>query len=69
MPDFRSKTHHPTHPKANNHYKLLGADLLLIEWCTNLGAITKERVQIIALPLKIKGTEGAPARVVVVEED
>ena len=52
-----------------NHVKFLGADMLLIEWCTNLGAITKERAQVIALPLKIKGTEGTPARVVVVEED
>lgn len=52
-----------------NHPKLLGTDMLLIEWCTNLGAITKKRVQVIALPLKIKDTEGAPARVIVVEED
>lgn len=52
-----------------NHYKFLGNDMILIEWCTNLGAITRPRVQVIALPLKIKGGEGGPARVVVVEED
>ena len=51
------------------HDIFLERDMLLIEWCTNLGAITKERVQVIALPIKIKDTEGAPARVVVVEED
>lgn len=52
-----------------NHFKFMGADMLLIEWCTNLGAITKPRVQVVALPLRIKGTEGAPARVIVVEEE
>ena len=52
-----------------NHFKFLGADMLLIEWCTNLGAITKPRFQVIALPLRLEGTEGGPARVVVVEED
>ena len=52
-----------------NHFAFLAADMILIEWCTNLGAITKPRVQVIALPLRIKGTEGAPARVIVVEED
>ena len=51
------------------HFKTMGADMLLIEWCANLGAISKPRVQVIALPLKVKGTEGAPARVIVVEED
>ena len=55
--------------RTPGHYKFLGSDMLLIEWCANLGAITKPRVQVIALPLKIKGTEGAPARVVVIEED
>ena len=54
---------------ATCHHKLLGSDMLLIEWCTNLGTITKERVQVIALPLKIKGAEGGPARVIVVEDE
>ena len=52
-----------------NHFKFLGADMLLIEWCTNLGAIKNQRVRVIALPLKIRGTEGGPARVVVEEDD
>ena len=52
-----------------NHYKFLGADMILIEWVTNLGAIAKPRVQVIALPIKLRGTANAPARVVVVEED
>ena len=54
---------------AVNHKKFLGADMILIEWCTNLGAITKPRVQVIALPLKIKGAEGGPARVIVIEDE
>ncbi len=51
------------------HHKFEDADMLIIEWCTNLSAITKPRGQVIALPLKIKGVEGSPARVIVVEED
>jgi len=53
-----------------NHFKFLGkAGMILIEWCTNLGAIKKPRVKVIAMPLKIQGADGSPARVVVVEED
>lgn len=51
------------------HHKLLGQGVILIEWCTNLGAITKPRVTIVALPMKIKGGDGAQARVVAIEEE
>ncbi|MCL4458486.1 MAG: cyclase family protein [Chloroflexi bacterium] len=70
---------HPLHPPPErrwpsplheqNHKKFLGKGIILIEWCTNLGAITKPRVTFICLPLKLKGTDGAPARVIAVEED
>lgn len=51
-----------------NHFKFLGNNMILIEWCVNLAKITQPRVEVIALPIKIKGADGAPARVVVVEE-
>jgi kynurenine formamidase len=52
-----------------NHFKFLGRDMILIEWCTNLGEIKKPRVTVMAIPLKIKGADGSPARVIIVEED
>jgi arylformamidase len=49
------------------HGIVLGAGRLLIENLTNLDEITTERVQLIALPLKFRDGDGAPARVVAVQ--
>ncbi|HHV78074.1 MAG TPA: cyclase family protein [Firmicutes bacterium] len=46
------------------HKILLGHEVLNIEHLTNLKPIVGSKVFVIALPLKIKGAEGAPARVV-----
>jgi kynurenine formamidase len=45
----------------------LGRDICLIEWCTNLGAISEPRVLFICAPIKLKGTDGAPCRVMAIE--
>ena len=50
------------------HEKLLGEGLILLEQLANLEQITKERVTVIALPLKIKNGDGCPARIVAIEE-
>lgn len=50
------------------HHILLKANIIIIEGLTNLGSIQKEKVFLIALPLKIKGGDGAPARVIAFEE-
>jgi kynurenine formamidase len=52
-----------------NHFKFLGRGIILIEWCTNLGAIKQQRVKVMAIPLKIKGADGSPSRVIVIEKD
>jgi kynurenine formamidase len=52
-----------------NHIGLLKAGIPLFTFCRNLRAIRKERVLIVALPIKLKGTDGAPARVIAIEED
>ncbi|MBI3126866.1 MAG: cyclase family protein [Candidatus Tectomicrobia bacterium] len=51
-----------------NHIKFLSRGICLIEWCTNIGAIRKERVLLVTGALKLKDTEGAPARVIAIEE-
>ena len=50
------------------HEILLGGDIIIVEGLTNLDSVTKQKVQLIALPLKIKGGDGAPARVIAVEK-
>jgi kynurenine formamidase len=52
---------------APNHKKFLLRGICLIEWCTNLGAIKEQRVLLICAPLKLKGTDGAPCRVMAIE--
>ncbi|MFQ5717370.1 MAG: cyclase family protein, partial [Nitrospinales bacterium] len=50
-----------------NHKILLGGGASLVEYLCNLDQITSARVELIALPIKIQGGDGAPARVVAVE--
>ncbi len=50
------------------HEILLGGDIIIVEGLTNLDAVSKEKVTLIALPLKIKKGDGAPARVIAMEK-
>ena len=50
------------------HEILLGGGVIIIEGLTGLDNIRKDRVDLIALPLKIGGGDGAPARVIALEE-
>jgi kynurenine formamidase len=51
------------------HYKFLKANVILVEYVTNLGALKKSRVDLVCLPLKLSGVGQAPARVVAIESD
>ncbi|MFT5885183.1 MAG: arylformamidase [Arcticibacterium sp.] len=46
------------------HQILLGGDVIIVEGLCNTEALTSECVELIALPLKILGGDGAPARVI-----
>jgi kynurenine formamidase len=50
------------------HEIVLGAGRLLIENLTNLDAVRAEKIKLLALPLKVRGADGAPARVVAIVE-
>lgn len=50
------------------HHTILGSGIYNIEYVTNLGALTKPVVTIMALPLPLVGVESAPARVIALEE-
>ena len=49
------------------HHKILGADIYNIEYVHNLSAISAPRCAIVALPLKLEGLDGAPARILAIE--
>lgn len=50
-----------------NHKILLGNGVVLVEYLCNLRLIQSEWVDLIALPLKIKGGDGSPARAVAID--
>lgn len=49
------------------HHRILGAEIYNIEYVHQLSKISAPRCAILALPLKLAGLDGAPARVVAVE--
>jgi arylformamidase len=49
------------------HHRILGADIYNIEYVHRLSKISAPRCAIFALPLKLAGLDGAPARVVAIE--
>jgi arylformamidase len=50
------------------HKILLGAGVILLEYMTNLDQLGVGPVQLIALPLSLPGSDGAPVRAVAVVE-
>ncbi len=50
-----------------SHDILLRNGVILIEYLCNLGALTGPRTTLFALPLKVPGADGAPARVIAYE--
>ncbi len=50
------------------HRILLAGDILIVEGLTNLDKITKQKVQLVVLPLKIMNGDGAPCRAIVIED-
>ena len=51
------------------HFTLLGNDCLIIENLANLKAIAGRMTYVYALPIKIEGCYGAPARIVAKDLD
>lgn len=49
------------------HKILLGAGIPIIENLANVSELTSARLRLIALPLKVRGGDGAPCRVVAVQ--
>ncbi len=61
--DYMSVDHyHDTARPA--HYALLGNDIIIVE-SLDLSQVEAGRYELVALPLKIAGSEGSPARVII----
>jgi arylformamidase len=50
------------------HRTLLGAEIVIVEGLCNLDALSSDRVYLVALPLKIDAGDGAPCRVIALDE-
>jgi arylformamidase len=66
MPD-NPKHGRGNEPDSPNHKILLGNGTILVEYLCNLKAVEKKDIDLIVLPLKVLGADGAPARCVAVE--
>lgn len=51
-----------THRDGINHKILLGNDIVIVEYLTNLKKIKKKNIKFYCCPLKIKDGDGSPAR-------
>jgi len=58
----------PPLPEHVTHYHLLARGIIMFEYLCNMGALTQPRNTVIGLPLKLPDSDGAPARVVVMED-
>ncbi len=50
------------------HKILLGNDVILVEYLTNLRALTRQEVELVVAPLKVKGGDGAPVRCFAIQQ-
>jgi arylformamidase len=65
---FDCLTERPGDAESPVHHALLAAGIPLLEYVTNMHELTKQVVQLIALPTKVAGAEAAPARVIAMED-
>lgn len=74
FPSIQAKRYLATYTKEKAYedfqspHVMNSADIMYLGALCNLGSITKSRVKLIILPMKIKGARGASCRVVAIEE-
>ncbi len=59
----------PPLPEHVTHHRLLARGVIMFEYLCNTGALRAPRALFVGLPVKLPGSDGAPARVIVIEED
>ena len=59
----------PPLPEHVTHYHLLRHGIVMFEYLCNMGALTQMRNEMVALPIRLPDCDGAPARVIAIEDD
>ncbi len=54
--------------EATTHLAFFPKDIFVVEYLCNLHLISKERVQFMALPIPLEGSEGSPVRAIAIED-
>lgn len=54
-------------PDSPNHKILLGSGVVLVEYLCNLEQVRANTIEFIALPLRLRNADGAPARCIAIE--
>ena len=67
-PLWRGVKLEPNEVWQGNHLALMGKGIPLIQFVTNLSQIGASKFVLVALPLKMKGADGSPARVIALVE-
>ena len=70
FPFWRSGIERPAgQPPGHNHRLLLGNGIIIVQMVTNVGTIGARDFTLSAVPLRLEGLDGSPARVFAVVED
>ena len=59
----------PPLPEHVTHYHLLQRGVIMFEYLRNTRALRAPRSFVVALPVKLPDSDGAPARVIAIEDD
>lgn len=57
----------PPLPEHVTHYHLLKHGIIMFEYLCNMGALTQPRNEVVALPIRLPDSDGAPVRVIAIE--
>ncbi len=66
---FITKQKRPPLPEHVTHFHLLKQGVIMFEYLCNTGARVQPRSFVVALPVKVPDSDGAPARVIAIEGD
>jgi arylformamidase len=59
----------PPLPEHVTHHRLLARGVIMFEYLANTGALRAPRNLFVGLPIRLPDSDGAPARVIAIEED
>ncbi|MEK9722177.1 MAG: cyclase family protein, partial [Rhodospirillaceae bacterium] len=67
--DYATGARMPTWEENTSHIELLLKGVIMFEYLCNMGEIRSRRPLFVGLPMKVADSDGAPARVVVFDEE